>query len=295
MAAGVPHPIPYQGSKRRLAPLILEHAPARVETLFEPFAGSGALTLAAASRGLARRHVLGDSLAPLARLWGAILERPGELADEYAALWEAQGDDPARQYARVRDAFNAEGGAARLLFLLARCVKNAVRFNAAGAFNQSADRRRRGTRPERMRARIEGAHRLLAGRAEAHAAAFEALLERASPRDLVYLDPPWEGTTRGADKRYHQGLARERFVAVLERLRRRGGPFLVSYDGRSGARSYGAALPAELGLARVELHAGRSSQATLNGGRAETIESLYVSPELARDGLKLRRSVSELR
>ena len=123
----------------------------------------------------------------------------------------------------------------------------------------------------------------------------EALLERASPRDLVYLDPPWEGTTRGADKRYHQGLARERFVAVLERLRRRGVPFLVSYDGRSGARSYGAALPAELGLARVELHAGRSSQATLNGGRAETIESLYVSPELARDGLKLRRSISELR
>ena len=49
-----PHPIPYQGSKRRLAAAILAHAPSCAR-LIEPFAGSAAISLAAAARGLARR------------------------------------------------------------------------------------------------------------------------------------------------------------------------------------------------------------------------------------------------
>ena len=37
----LPHPIPYQGSKRSLAPMIGPYIPRGVETFFEPFAGSG--------------------------------------------------------------------------------------------------------------------------------------------------------------------------------------------------------------------------------------------------------------
>ena len=44
---------------------------------------------------------------------------------------------------------------------------------------------------------------------------------------------------------------------------------------------YGPALPVELGAQRLELHAGRSSQATLNGRDERTVESLYVSASLA--------------
>ena len=47
-AMRVPHPIPYQGSKRNLAPAILGYFPGGVATLIEPFAGSAALTLATA-------------------------------------------------------------------------------------------------------------------------------------------------------------------------------------------------------------------------------------------------------
>ena len=47
-ALKVPHPIPYQGSKRNLAPAILGYFPERVGTLIKPSAGSVALTLAAA-------------------------------------------------------------------------------------------------------------------------------------------------------------------------------------------------------------------------------------------------------
>jgi DNA adenine methylase len=72
----VPHPIPYQGSKRRLAERILALAPVGVARLVEPFAGSAAVTLAAARRGAAERFVIGDSLAPLAGLWRRIIDAP---------------------------------------------------------------------------------------------------------------------------------------------------------------------------------------------------------------------------
>jgi DNA adenine methylase len=273
-----PHPIPYQGSKRLLAPAILEVAArsARlpVRRLYEPFAGSAALTLAAARRGLAERFVLADTLAPLVDLWRAILERPAPLADAYERLWRA-GAAPGH-YQRVRADYNASGDPARLLYLLTRCVKSAPRWSLAGAFNQSPDRRRRGTRPDRLRRAVAQASALLAGRTELRAGDFEATLADATPADLAYLDPPWQGVTDGRDRRYRAGLARDTLVGALERLSHRGVPWLLSYDGSSGARRYGAPLPPALAGRPIPLPAGRSSQATLHGRTDQTIESLYV-------------------
>ena len=65
----VPQPIPYQGSKRRLAPIILRYLPARPERLVEPFAGSAALSIAAAARGCADAFWINDAHEPLWRLW----------------------------------------------------------------------------------------------------------------------------------------------------------------------------------------------------------------------------------
>ncbi|MBI1944245.1 MAG: DNA adenine methylase [Deltaproteobacteria bacterium] len=282
--ATCPHPIPYQGSKRRLAAQVLAFVPNDVDTLWEPCCGSAAVSLAAAREQRARRFVLGDSLAPLCSLWQRILDEPGALADEYQRLWSAQREAPRAWYDEVREAFNADHDPAKLLFLLARCVKSAVRFNAAGAFNQSPDRRRRGTRPERMREHLLGASALLAGRTEVRAGDYAHALDEATAGDLVYLDPPWQGTSGARDRRYHQQHERERFVADLERLLARGVRVVVSYDGRTGDRRYGEPLPERLGLVRRELFAGRSTQATLHGRSSETVESLYLSPSLVGAG-----------
>lgn len=279
----VPHVIPYQGSKRVLAARILATVEGRsFERMFEPFAGSAAITLAAASRKIASSHVLADTLQPLIEIWQAVITAPDALADAYAALWNEQHAEP-DHFTRVRGEFNAAPDPARLLYLLARCVKNAPRFNAAGEFNQSADKRRTGTRPETMRQSILDAAALLEGRATAHHGDATDTLATATPTDLVYLDPPWEGTTVGTDKRYHQGLQRERLIILLEELNRRGVPYLLSYDGSLGTKTYGDPLPDHLELARVDLDAGRSSQATLAGRADRTIEALYLSPALRSD------------
>lgn len=276
-----PHPIPYQGSKRLLAAAILAHAPGRVRRLIEPFAGSAAISLAAAARDLAAHYAIADRLPALAELWRAIIDRPSDTADAYQRLWQAQHRDPAAHFSSVRARFNRTGDPIALLYLLARCVKNAVRFNAAGQFNQAPDHRRRGMSPPRMQREIARASELLRRRVKVAAADYAELLADATPQDLVYLDPPYQGVSGSRDPRYVAPLDLDRFIGELDRMNRRAIPFLVSFDGSSGARSYGAPLPAELGLRRVLLPAGRSSQATLSGRVAHTVESLYLSPALA--------------
>ncbi len=287
MRFGVPHPIPYQGSKRRLAPLILSFVqPGRFCWLIEPFAGSAAVTIAAAARDLFERFLIADALPPLVKLWGQIVNEPDTVARRYRSIWRSQLRNPRKRFDEIRDQFNLDHEPAKLLFLLVRCVKNSVRFNPAGEFNQSPDKRRLGTEPELMAREILGAHRLLAGRCDLLCGDFRNTLRRATPNDLVYLDPPYQGTTDGRDRRYINGVEREELLDTLQELNGRRIQFLLSYDGKCGEKTYGDALPPNLGAYRVCLDAGRSSQGTLNGKNLRTLESLYISAGLS-EGLRL--------
>lgn len=280
MAVRLPHPIPYQGSKRALAPLIGAHVPRDVDVWFEPFAGSAAMTLWAAHHEMARRYVIADVLVPMARLWQVIIDAPEKTAERYRLIWLGQREGDADYFNRVRARFNAETDPVDLLYLICRCVKNAVRFNSRGEFTQSVDRRRLGMQPERMAAVIAGAAEILRGRTEIRSGDWLATTADAGPRDFVYLDPPYLGTTVGRDKRYARQLGQNELVEGLESLLARRTRFALSYDGMTGEKSYGPPLPDALGLSRLLLDAGTSSQATLSGRSERTVESLYLSPGL---------------
>jgi DNA adenine methylase len=287
----IPHPIPYQGSKRNLATDILHYFPERVATLIEPFAGSAAITLAAAARGLAERHIINDLNRPLVDLWRAIVEAPEKLARQYESLWRAQHEDRREYYDKVREDFNQTGRPDYMLYLLARCVKASVRYNANGEFNQSPDNRRMGALPATMREQLLGASLLLRGKTECSSLDYREAVAGATPDDLIYMDPPYQGVCGERDPRYLKGVLVEEFVEVLETLNGRGIRYLVSYDGRTGDRVHGRKLPERLRLHLIELDAGRSSQATLLGRKEVTVESLYLSPALA-EALHLRRHYS---
>jgi DNA adenine methylase len=278
----IPHPIPYQGSKRGLAQSICQYVPDDVNTLFEPFAGSAAITLYAAKHQLARRFVIGDSLAPLMELWRQIIGQPEATAKEYEALWSGQTAHDYEYFYRVRDRFNSDHNPVDLLYLIARCVKNAVRFDRNGRFTQSVDKRRLGMRPAKMREAILQASTLLNGRTWLFCGDFKDCIACAEPNDLVYMDPPYQGTTYGRDKRYFAQVEREHLFAGLAHLNSHHVPFMLSYDGMSGHMVYGEELPVSLDVHRIFLHAGRSSQATLNGREAFTVESLYLSNSLRK-------------
>ncbi len=276
----VPHPFPYQGSKRGIASHILTHFPTDIHCLVEPFCGAAAVSLAAAATGLASRFHLNDLNGPLMILWREILNHPARLADKYEALWHDQQPDKKQFFLKIRQEFNNTHQPHLLQYLLARIVKGAVRYSSDGAFNQSPDNRRAGMRPGTMRQQILGVSQLLSKKTTVTSVDFREVLDKCVPLDLVYMDPPYQGTSFTRDHRYWGGLLFEDFVDALERLNENNISYIISYDGYTGSKAHGKALPQHLRLKHLFIEAGRSSQSTLLGGSDKTVESLYLSPAL---------------
>ena len=276
----IPHPFPYQGSKRSICRHILPHIPISTNRLVEPFCGAAAISLAAAVQDRAKRFWLNDANAPLMALWREILERPLQLADRYERLWREQLADRKAFFFQVRRQFNQTHAPHLLLYLLARIVKGSVRYSADGQFNQSADNRRWGMRPEAMRMQLIGVSASLADRTTISARDFRSVVSETTVDDVIYMDPPYQGTSRTRDHRYYDGLPFAEFVDALRAMNVAGMSYIVSYDGQTGTKKHGQPLPPDLGLRHLHIHAGRSSQSTLLGRNCETVESLYLSTAL---------------
>jgi len=279
---GVPHPFPYQGSKRQLASDILALIPHSIKTFHEPFAGSAAITIASAYRERARNFLINDFHAPIAKLWKEIIFRPKSLCENYASLWNKQLGRDRKFYDEVRDLFNETGEPHYLLYLLARCVKAAIRYNSNGEFNNSPDKRRLGMKPETMRKNIFLVSDILKNRTKITNQDYKDTLQAVKKGDFVYMDPPYQGVCNVRDHRYCESVDYDEFCEQLNLLNHKGIDYIVSYDGRTGDKTYGKEIPKELFLLKIEIRVGRSTQATLLGRKEYTYESLYISPSLAQ-------------
>lgn len=284
-----PHLVQYQGSKRLLAPEIIRYFPEDVETLYEPFCGTCAVTILAAQNGLCCEYVVNDINGPLVGLMKECIEEPLRLAEAYETIWNGQyeeGTDNIEYFYKIRKEFNdGQQDPARMLFLLARVVKGAVRYNADGTMNQSCDKRRYGTKPALIRENAAKISELLKGKTAFYSMDYKEIFKKATPRDLVYMDPPYQGTSNAInprDNRYIAGVQYEEFVEALYTLNARNIRYIVSYDGRTGDKVIGKDLPEDLNLTHILINAGTSAQATLNGKKETTFESLYFSPGLIR-------------
>ena len=276
----LPQPFQYQGSKRLLAPAILAHLPPSFGRLVEPFAGSAALSIAAAATGRTDSFWLNDINRPLAELLEAIIRVPDSVFEGYRSIWKDSDEIAPDYYLEVRDQFNESQDPILLLYLIARCVKGAVRYNASGGFNQSADKRRAGVQPRTLHKNVLIISELLKDRTTVTSYPYQDVLNRVTADDIVYMDPPYQGVCAGRDSRYAAGIDFRDFVSALEDLGTREVPYALSYDGRTGDKTYGVALPSCLDLTLIELDAGVSTQATLLGREDRTVESLYLSPSL---------------
>jgi DNA adenine methylase len=278
----LPHPIPYQGSKRNLADKILRFFPAGFDRLIEPFAGSAAISIASAFYFKSSRFVLNDINKPLTNLWDTIINNPKDIIGQYNDIWHGQQGNEEEYYYEIRDKFNETQQPEYLLFLLAKCVKAAVRYNAQGNFNQSPDKRRLGRNPRMMRDDIIGVSQLLRGKTEIFSTDYSLILENATPDDLIYMDPPYQGTGQNGGFNYAGNIDFNDFTISLYELNQRNIPYILSYDGRTGDKTFGKPLPNALNLTKVEINAGRSTQATLLNREEYTYEAVYLSPTLMK-------------
>ncbi|WP_022873854.1 DNA adenine methylase [Nesterenkonia alba] len=299
-----PQPFPLQGSKRGQVPVINALIPPGKPRLIEPFCGSAAVSIGARTADVVGDVVISDSNADLMLLWKAILEEPEQLAVEYAEIWRAQFDErgtspnPRGYFNEVRERYNtaAPGTPAELLFILNRIVKAALRYGRHGKINQSADGRRTGAKPDVVRKRITQTHHLLRDATAVHRDWMEAI-RSANTDDVIYMDPPYQGTTDTRDKRYISGLGVDDFESGVREGVARDLSMVISYDALRGLSIYGRPLDPNLGLLPLDVITGVSAQGTLLGRKEESHETIYLSPSLVErlGGEKaVRSSVSPL-
>lgn len=292
MKKTAPHIVQYQGSKRKLAPQILNYLPRSFNRFIEPFAGMAAMSIAVASENRCNRFIINDINAPLISLLQDAIENPETLHRKYSDLWEQQFSYPEgseKHFYHIRELFNnGEKESQLILYLIARCVKGSVRYGANGNFNQSPDKRRNGTNPTTLLKNISEISILLNGKCSFYSLDYKEILRQARQGDIIYMDPPYQGVCNSRDPRYFSGIDFQDFVAALEDLNMRGINYLISYDGSCGDKKYGIDLPEELGLSKVMLRAGVSTQSVFNGGNSETVEALYISQGLTGCGISLQ-------
>ena len=284
MNGTTPHIVQYQCSKLNLAPQILRYIPQKFNRLIEPFAGMAAITIAVSSQNRADRYLLNDLNKPLVNILEESITNPQRLIDNYTKVWCEQltfEGGSVEHFYEVREDFNKGNQcAANMLYLLARCVKGSVRYSSSGMFNQSPDKRRMGTNPKNLARNVYMISSLLKGKTEFMSNDYREVTKNAKSGDIVYMDPPYQGVCTSRDCRYFSGIDFNEFVDCVEDLNRRGIDFIISYDGTCGDKQYGQDLPAELGLKKVMLNAGLSSQSLLLGKKETTREALYLSRNL---------------
>jgi DNA adenine methylase len=289
-AAPQPQPFPLQGSKRLQVPIINRLLPLGCSRLIEPFCGSAAVSIGARYHQKVETAVISDSNLSLMTLWQNILTDPEDLANRYANIWAGQlesslsnGKPDTRDYFNVvRDRYNnagAEGEPADFLFLLNKIVKAALRYSRSGRMNQSADGRRLGAKPSTVRTRLMATSAVLHGSSASCRDYADAIAE-ASIDDVIYLDPPYQGTTETRNKRYISGLSVDDFEEEVRRAVDRDLSLIISYDALKGKAIYGRPLDPTIGLLPLDIITGMSAQGTLLGRKQEAHETIYLSPAL---------------
>lgn len=271
--------------------------PERFDRLIEPFAGMAAISVAVAHGKRTDNFYINDLNAPLINMLEEAVEHPQKLIDDYSSVWNEQFsyDDHVQHFYTVRDRFNSgDETPANMLYLLARCVKGAVRYGKNGNFNQSPDKRRHGTNPETLAPNVYAISNLLKGKTTFSSYDYHQVLDMAKPGDLVYMDPPYQGVSNVRDNRYFAGVPFDEFSEAIKVLDKKGIDYLISYDGECGGKEYGEQLPEDLHCQKVMLNAGLSSQALLLGKKSTTFEALYISEALLPLFDKIPRQLSFL-
>jgi DNA adenine methylase len=264
--------IKWPGSKRSIAQILSKLWPVTQAgaRYFEPFVGGGSML---PLRPVAEA-VAGDSIKELIELWREIRDRPHEVIKHYTHLWHERQSEGHQVFYRVRERFNKEKNPLDLFFLSRTCVNGLIRFNAGGEFNNSLHHTRPGIHPDRLSEIVHCWSRILPG-IEFLACDYRVTLGSARPRDLVFLDPPYAGN-RG---RYRaESFDFKDFYRELERLNSIEARWILTLDGKAGARVYDERIPASLYRTCVSLGTGNSPFTRLMRSSLDgVVESVYLN------------------
>lgn len=234
----------WAGGKARLAPRVVERAPAGFRRYHEPFVGGGAVFFAMAGAGLATGAVINDANRDLVECYAvvrddveALVRLLHELDGTYKGL-DASGRKSFYYEQRAHSPTTPTERAARLIFLNHTCYNGLYRVNSSGGFNVPCGRY---ANPRICDADgLRDASAALSG-VEITCDDFEIACDRAVGGDFVYLDPPYQPlSVTSSFTSYTSGDFgpgdQERLRDAFEQLTRRGVAAMLSNSDHAAIR-----------------------------------------------------------
>ena len=238
-AAAMPF-VKWAGGKRTLIPAIAQHFPEQVDNYWEPFVGGGAVFFTFAKR--IEKAVLSDTNEDLMITYQivkseveALIER---LAQHEAAHRRRKGKkykDGNTYYYRVREMKPTDPVevAARFIYLNKTCFNGLYRVNQSGRFNvpEGSYKKPHICNAERLRKAskaLSGAHIQIGDFAR---------VVQPSAGDLIYCDPPYDGTFTGYQAAGFSGDAQRRLRNAADVWVKEGANVLLSNADTPSMRS----------------------------------------------------------
>jgi DNA adenine methylase len=224
-------PIRWCGSKNwitpKLGPILLDHLERRGGRYFEPFVGGGSMAFFIGAR-YPKPIVLSDTVAPLIEFYQALKADPVKLAYTVAQVGIEYGLDEKGYYAvRAEEPDDPLFIAARFVYLNALCFNGLWRENGSGAMNTPCGSRAKEGKaklPERKAFEIAAKSLEFA---EIVCSDFEAMIDQAEERDVLYVDCPYYDTFTDYSKGGFGPEEQERLALALYRASERGVTFLA--------------------------------------------------------------------
>jgi len=222
----------WAGNKTAIMSELIKHFPAGPR-LVEPFAGSCAVMMATDYP----HYLVADINPDLINLY-SVIKSGSDLFTTIAKELFSK-NNTAENYYGIRKEFNhdrqwpAEWRAAMFLYLNRHCYRGLCRYNQSGHFNSPYGNYKSPYFPENeIQAFAEKAQR-----ATFICASYDETLALLQTGDVVYCDPPYDGTFSGyhtagftEDDQYH-------LASILERWSSEGHPVIVSNSDTSLTRS----------------------------------------------------------
>jgi DNA adenine methylase len=215
-----------------LAPAITQYLQSTGGRYFEPFLGGGAMALHLGFNDM----VLNDIIPDLAATYLCLRDDALSLAQAVYQLGQWGTSEEDYYLVRATEPDDFEDMACRLLYLNAHCFNGIWRTNRSGKMNvpygKKADRI-----TDSFIERLGSASEALQG-AQIHNKDFEPVLKRAKRGDLVYLDPPYDGTFTDYAQEGFTGIGQDRLGSELYQAHLRGVAFICHNSDTEKVRSW---------------------------------------------------------
>jgi len=260
----------WAGGKTQLLPEILSRMPKNFSTYHEPFFGSGALYFALAPE----QATVSDSNKNLISLYRHVRNNTASLFKALSALEREfnglSSPEKSEMYYSKRELFNSQAKrtiqhSALLVFLNKTGFNGMYRENPKGHFNIPFGKKEKVNLPTLEH--LEACKSVLTN-AEISSTGFESILDRATPGDFVYFDPPYVPLTKTSSFTSYQANGfslddHERLAETMNSLTSNGVQVLLSNSDTPEVRKMFKEFTIETVYARRNINSKGSGRGTV--------------------------------